>query len=211
MEAEDPLERRAAFKRHADDVRRHVLELGKRDYSGLIQGRVDYTVLFLTGDPLLAAAFEHRPHLLEEALARRVLIATPVTLVALLRTASILWQQKAIDENARLIADGAREFYQRVITFQEHVERIGGSLDRARDAYNKAAASYQSRVLPAGRRLEELGGPAGQKATLSELTSIEGELRQLPATDDGADATPDPEPESEPEPESTQIEAGKES
>lgn len=174
----DPDERAAALARHADSVRRHVIDLAKRDYSAFVKGRIDYTVLFLTGDPLLSAAFEHRPDLLDEAIRNRVLIATPVTLVALLRTAGLLWQQKAIDENAHAIAEGSRELFSRVVKWQDHFARVGRGLEQARKAYNDAVGSYQSRVLPAGRRVEELNTERGPR--LAELGEVEGELRRLP-------------------------------
>jgi DNA recombination protein RmuC len=103
----------------------------------------------------------------------RVLIATPVTLIALLGTSKILWKQRAVAENALAIQREAGELYKRVVVYQTHVARIGDALGRATQAYNEAGSSYKSRVLPTGRKLEELGGATDLRDKLPESEEIE--------------------------------------
>lgn len=149
-------ERGRALDLHVAAVRSHVRSLAARDYAASIEGDLDLVVLFLPGDPFLSAAFERSPDLQTEALRSRVLIATPTTLLALLRTVAIYWQQRALAENAERIADAARELYDRAAIFGAHLNRVGEGLGDAVDAYNQAVGSFERRFLPMGRKLEEL-------------------------------------------------------
>jgi DNA recombination protein RmuC len=148
--------REAALDRHVAALRLHVRTLAGRDYAEGLGGGTDFVVLFLPGDPFLAAAFSRDPELQVDALRSRVLVATPTTLVALLRTVAIYWQQQSMAENAALIADTARELYERAALFGEHLGRVGKGLRDAVDNYNSAVASFDSRFVPMGRKLEEL-------------------------------------------------------
>lgn len=155
-ETTDPAARKEAMKRHARAVRDHIQTLARRDYAAGIEGDVDLVVLFLPGEPIFAAAFEHAPQLQEDALRARVLIATPTTLVALLRTVAIYWQQQALAENARTIADEGQELYKRLATFAGHLDGVGTGLESAMRRYNQAVGSLERSVLPSARRLKEL-------------------------------------------------------
>lgn len=155
-ETTDPLARKEAMKRHARAVRDHIQTLARRDYAAGIEGDIDLVVLFLPGEPIFAAAFEHAPQLQEDALRARVLIATPTTLVALLRTVAIYWQQQALAENARKIADEGQELYKRLATFAGHLDGVGTGLESAMRRYNLAVGSLERSVLPSARRLKEL-------------------------------------------------------
>jgi DNA recombination protein RmuC len=146
----------AALDRHVAAVRAHVKTLAARDYSSAVPGDVDLVILFLPGDPYLGAAFERDPDLQVEALRARVLVATPTTLLALLRTVAIYWQQKSLAENAERIAEVARELYDRTVTFGEHLSKVGKGLEDAVEAYNKASGSFTRRLLPMRRQLEEM-------------------------------------------------------
>jgi DNA recombination protein RmuC len=148
--------RLAALDRHVAALRSHVRALAARDYAGAVQGDVDLVVLFLPGDALLAAAFERDPELQVEALRSHVLIATPTTLFALLRTVAVYWQHKSLAENAERIAEVAREVYERTVTFGEHFSKVARGLESAVDAYNKASGSFTRRLLPLHRQLEEM-------------------------------------------------------
>lgn len=172
-EATDPEVRKRALKEHADLLRRQVRALSKRDYSSLVAGRIDYAVLFLPADPILSAAYEADPDVFDEALRSRVLIATPVTLIAILRSTKVLWNQRALAENALAIQREANELYRRVVKYQEHVGLIGAGLERATTAFNQATRSFQTRVLPAGRRVEELGGASEVGEKLPEMREVE--------------------------------------
>ncbi len=156
MEASDEEGRQAGLREHVQAVRSHIKTLAARDYSAGIDGDVDIVVLFLPGDPFLAAAFGEEPELQVEALRSRVLLATPTTLVALLRTVAIYYQQRTLAENAREIADTARELYDRAAKFGEDLAKTGRGLKTAVDAYNSAVGSFERRFLPMGQKLENL-------------------------------------------------------
>jgi len=174
--AEDPKERGILLEKHARDMRDHVRELKRRDYASQLDGDIDFTVMFLPGDHLLAAAFEVKPELQEEALSDRILIATPVTLVALLRTIGLYWRQHDLALGAQDIQRAAEELHNRIKTFADHLVKIGKHLSAAQDTYNSAIGSYERRILPAGRKLEELNAT---KDALPEISTVERPVRTL--------------------------------
>jgi len=135
--------------------------------------------LFVPAESLFSAALEGDHDLIIWAAERRILLATPASLIALLRSVSVSWQQHAQTENAQKIAAAAQEFYVRVAKFTDHFEKIRAGLDRANSAFNDASASFQTRVRPAGERLAELGGGAGGKA-LADLQPLDATLRLPP-------------------------------
>lgn len=182
FEATDPDVRRAALVKHAQDMRKHMRTLAGRDYAQSLGSRVDYTVMFVPAEPVLAAAFEHDPSLQQDAMEKRVLLATPVTLVALLLNVALYWRQTLVAEQAHEISDSAREFKDRVTTFAEHLEKVGKGLRSAVDNYNNAVGSYESRVLPQGRKLEDLGlSSRGADGSLPELEPIDRGPRAIEA------------------------------
>jgi len=156
VEAVDDTARDAGLREHVQALRVHIRTLAARDYAAELEGDVDLVVLFLPGDPFLAAAFSEDPDLQVEALRSRVLIATPTTLVALLRTVAIYHQQRVLTENAREIADTARELYDRAAKIGDDLGRAGRGLKTAVDAYNAAVGSYERRFLPMGQKLANL-------------------------------------------------------
>jgi DNA recombination protein RmuC len=181
MEAEQPEARAAALAEHAAALRTHIRALARRDYAATLGTRVDFTVLFVPGEPILAAAFEAEPGLQVEAMESRILIATPVTLLALLRTVGLYWRQADLADNAQHIADTAREYHDRLQTFMRHMAGLGKAIDSTVTLWNKAVGSYDRSVLPQGRRLEELQPPASADKALPELPVIEDAPRELPA------------------------------
>jgi len=156
VEAVDEEARAAGLREHVLAVRAHIRALAGRDYAAELGGNFDFVVLFLPGDAFLAAAFSEDPDLQVEALRSRVLVATPTTLVALLRTVAIYHQQRALAENAREIADTARELYDRAAKIGDDLGRAGRGLKTAVDAYNAAVGSYERRFLPMGQKLANL-------------------------------------------------------
>jgi DNA recombination protein RmuC len=157
VEESDDVQCKAKLVQHARQVRTHVDKLAAKSYWTQFSEAPDFVVLFVPGDSLLGAALEHDPGLMEHAVANKVLLATPVTLIALLRAVAYGWQQEALADNARQIADVGREMQDRVLTFVKHFGRVGRSLDRAVEAYNDAAGSLEHRVLVQTRRFTELG------------------------------------------------------
>jgi DNA recombination protein RmuC len=170
VDATDPKRRAQALDRHVKSLRGHVRALADRGYARSLDSEVDLVVLFLPGDPILSAAFERDPALQTDALREKILIATPTTLVALLRTVAIYWQQSSVVENAEAIALAARELYDRAAKFGEDLGRLGRGLETALNAYNTAVGSFDRRLLPMGRRLEEM---KVTEQTRRELTAPE--------------------------------------
>lgn len=179
METDDVDVRRRELEKHAADMLGHVRTLAKRDYAEAVGGKVSYTVMFVPGEPILAAAFEARPSLQAEALDKRVLLATPVTLIALLYTVAVYWQQSTVAEDAERVWEVGREFYKRVQTFSGHLAGVGKGLDTALKSFDKAVGSYVGRVLPQGQRLEKLGVPGKNQDDLADLKPIERSPRSL--------------------------------
>jgi DNA recombination protein RmuC len=173
MQATTDEAREDALDRHLAAIRTHIRTLAARDYAQAVTGDVDLVVLFLPGDQFLAAAFARDPDLQLEALRSRVLVATPTTLVALLRTVAIYWQQKAMAENAVKIAEIARQLYDRAALFGERLANVGKGLNVAVDSFNAAAGSFERRLLPLGRRLEELAVTEQSKRTLDAPHPVE--------------------------------------
>jgi DNA recombination protein RmuC len=156
VEAVDEEGRQAGLKEHVQAVRNHIKNLASRDYASGLEGDVDLVVLFLPGDPFLAAAFSEDPDLQVEAIGSKVLLATPTTLVALLRTVAIYHQHLALAENAREIGEVAGLLYDRAAKFSDDLARAGRGLKTAVDAYNAAVGSFERRLMPMGQKLASL-------------------------------------------------------
>jgi DNA recombination protein RmuC len=176
LESADPVKRSDSLAAHAAKLKAMIKALADRDYSSQFPNALDYVVLFLPAESLFSAALEGDRDLIVWAAEKKILIATPASLIALLRSVSISWQQQAQTENALQIAEAAKEFYWRVVKFMEHFEKIGSGLERANSAFNEATASFQSRVRPAGERLVDLGGASSAKP-LPDLEPVDATLR----------------------------------
>lgn len=168
-----------ALARH---VRAHVKTLSDKRYWDRLAEGTDFVVMFIPGDAFVAAAFERDPALFEEAVRNKVLIATPVTLIALVKAVGFGWQQELLAENARDIAAAGRELYERVRVFGGHMAGMGQSLKQAVERYNRSVGSLEGRVLPSARRLEALGA-APDGAELPAPEPVETEPRGLQASD----------------------------
>jgi DNA recombination protein RmuC len=184
VDAKAPL---AAYLEAVEAVDPKMKALADRNYAETIGRNVDLVVLFLPGDPILSAAFERDPELQTEALRLKILLATPTTLVALLRTVAIYWQQSSVVENAESIASAARDLYERAAKFGEDMQRVGKVLKTALDAYNTAVGSFDRRLMPMGRRLEEMKVTEQSKRQLTAIEPIDESPREssasLPLTD----------------------------
>jgi len=156
-EATDGTVRDTRLAAHARHLREHVDRLAAKAYWAALPTAPEFVVLFIPGEAFLAPALERDPGLLEHAVGRRVHIATPTTLVSLLRTAQYAWQQEALSENARAVFDAGRQLYERISGLGQHMDRIGKALTGAVTAYNQTVGSLESRVLTSARRLAELG------------------------------------------------------
>ena len=176
LEAADGAKRAESLAAHASKLKATIKALADRDYPSQFPNSLDHVVLFLPAESLFSAALEGDRDLIIWAASKRILLATPASLIALLRSVSVSWQQHSQTENAQKIAEAARELYARVVKFFEHFEKIRSGLDKANSAFNEAAASFQTRVRPAGERLSELGGGAAGKE-LVDVQPLEGALR----------------------------------
>lgn len=166
------------LRAHAKHVRTHVDQLAAKSYWSAFTPAPEFVVLFIPGEAFLAPALEYDPGLLEHAMGRRVHIATPTTLISLLRTAQYAWQQEALSENAREVFDLGKQLYSRLATLGGHVEGLGRALNRTVGAYNQTVGSLESRVLVTARRFGELGLVDGD---LDRLSGVEERPRTVAA------------------------------
>jgi DNA recombination protein RmuC len=157
MEARDERTRDGHLAQHARQLRAHVDALAAKAYWTAFESTPDFVVLFVPADPFLDAALQHDPSLMEHAFRRDIVLATPATLIAMLRTVAYSWRQEALARNAVAVHGLARELYGRLSTLGDHVGKLGGSLAGAVTAYNKAVGSLESRVLVSARKLAEMG------------------------------------------------------
>jgi DNA recombination protein RmuC len=146
----------AKLQQHARQVRDHMDRLASKAYWGQVGDSPEMVVMFLPGETLFSAALQHDLTLIEYGLQQRVLLASPITLIALLTTIAHSWRQEALTENYREVAAIGKEFYERLAKFVEHFDDVRRKLDGAVQAYNSAAGSFESRVLVSARRLKEL-------------------------------------------------------
>jgi DNA recombination protein RmuC len=187
-EAADESLRDARLGAHARHLREHVDQLAAKAYWTALSPAPEFVVLFIPGEAFLAPALEHDPGLLEYAMGRKVHIATPTTLVTMLRTAQYAWQQAALSDNARAVFELGRELYDRIAGMGRHVDRLGRALTNAVSTYNQAVGSLESRVLVSARRLSQLGVVDGE---LDAPGLVEETARALSAPELAAESGPE--------------------
>ncbi len=190
-----------ALRRHAQQVETRVRHLGSKNYWAQFEHSPEFAVLFLPGDQFLAAALAERPELLETALKQGVIIATPSTLIALLKTVAYGWRQSAVAENAATIRELGQELYRRLGNFVGHLSQLGQRLNKAVESYNSAVGSLERQVMPQARRFPELG--VTPDAPLQQLEPL-AQVTRKPTLAPGTEERPAPEtPANEPVPAST--------
>ncbi len=153
----DPKEQEKQLAAHAQALRRHIQQLASKSYWQAFERAPQFVVLFLPSEAMLSAALQADPKLLDYAMERQVMLTSPVTLLALLKTVGWGWMQNRLAENARAIARQGKTLYQRLGTFSQHLADLHTHLGRTVTAYNKAIGSLETRLAPAARRLQELG------------------------------------------------------
>jgi len=176
LEANTEDERRGHLQRHAAQLRTHVNKLADRGYAGHLRDSAEFVVLFIPGDTFLAAAAEADPLLIEQALERQIVIATPSTLIALLRAVAYGWRQEKLAENAQRISDLGRELHDRLATLVSRLAATGHQLGKTVRAYNETIGTLETRVLPAVRRFDELGVPS--RKTRTDPAPVDVQVRQ---------------------------------
>jgi len=172
IESDDEPLREQKLRDHARQVKDHVVRLGNKGYWTHFQPAPDIVVMFVPGEALLSAALQHDAGLLEFSMARGVMLASPLTLIALLRAIAYGWQQETIARNAMEISDLGRQLYDRIAKLAEHWENVGKSLARAVTAYNGAVGTLESRVLVTARRLKDKGVSAGEDVPDLEVVDV---------------------------------------
>ena len=177
LECKDDESRVLKLRDHARQVRDHVTKLGAKNYWSQFERTPDFVVLFLPGETFLSAALEQDPALIEESFNNRVLIATPTTLIALLRTVAYGWRQETIAESAKEVSELGRELYKRMATLTEHFSKVGDRLQSAVRAYNDSVGSFERSVLPGVRKLKDHG--ITSTSDLAELREIELAVRTV--------------------------------
>ena len=176
VEATDDTIRAAKLKDHARQVRKHIAALSQKSYFEQFDSP-EFVVLFLPGEVFFSAALENDPELIELGVSQNVIIATPTTLIALLRAVAYGWRQEVLAENAKAISELGQELYKRLSDLGDHIQKVGRALSAAVNAYNSAVGSLESRVLVSARRFKELGTAGG--AEIEDIKQIESSPRLL--------------------------------
>ena len=189
-EATDDGARTARMKLYARGLRAHVKHLASKSYASQFDSAPDFVVLYLPGEHFFSAAVETDPALIEDALRDCVLIATPTTLLVMLKTVAHTWQQEKVAQEAQAVATLGREIYERLKTFLAHVDLTSKRLNSAVDAQNKTVGSLEGMVLPAARRFPDLGAVAvdNQLLTPRTITRVAREIHAPEHTDPAAEA-----------------------
>ena len=180
LDSADTTKRAEALGAHAAKLKATVKALADREYPREFPNALDHVVLFVPAESLFSSALEGDHDLIIWAATRRILLATPASLIALLRSVSVCWQQYAQTENTRAIAEAAQDLYARVATFTDHFENIRDGLEKAGEAFNKSVGSYERMVRPAGEKIQKLRAAIGEKE-LADVQPVHTTLRLPPS------------------------------
>jgi len=181
LDSADPIKRAESLASHATKLKNTIRSLADRDYPKQFSNALDYVVLFVPAESLFSAALEGDHDLIVWAAEKRILLATPASLIALLRSVAVSWQQHAQTENAAAIAEAAQELFTRVCKFTEHFEKLREGLLKANEAFNGAVGSYERMVRPAGERIQKLRGAETSGKELADVQPLDGTLRLPPS------------------------------
>ncbi len=181
LDSADPVKRAESLAAHATKLKGTIKSLADRDYPRLFSNALDYVVLFMPAESLFSAALEGDHDLIVWAAEKHILLATPASLIALLRSVAVSWQQHAQTENAAAIAEAAQELFTRVCKFTEHFEKLREGLLKANEAFNGAVGSYERMVRPAGERMQKLRGAETSGKELADVQLLDATLRLPPS------------------------------
>ena len=184
VSARSDVEYREAVLQHAALVRNHINALSGKEYWKQFEPTPEFVVLFVPGESFFSAALEQDRTLIEDAIEKRVVLASPTTLIALLRAIAYGWKQQLVAENAERIKDLGKELYDRVVKFAEHLSEIAKGLERASKAYNNAVASFDSRLIPSARKFREMGVGSEEVPELEPIETFPRPLLSTPSSDE---------------------------
>lgn len=177
IESTDDEQRQQHMQRHAKNVRQRINELASKAYWNQFSQSPEFVVLFIPGDQFLSAALESDYQLMEDALGKHVILATPTSFVALLRAVAYGWRQEQLAKNAEHIKKIGEELYQRLATFTSHLQKMGRSLDSTVKSFNSTVGSFDSRILPSVQKFREMGISSSKEIEAQD--QIESGVRQI--------------------------------
>ena len=186
VDATDESQRKALLDSHARKVKEHINKLSSREYWKQFDHSPDFVVMFIPGEPFYLAALQQDPSLLLEGVENRVILASPTTLIALLRVVALIWRQEQLADNAKKISELGRDLFERIATLADHLAALGKNLTSSVSAFNRTIGTLESRVLVSARRFTSLGVESGKK--IEEIEPVELRTRELQAPEKGQDS-----------------------
>ena len=181
IETEDDEKKDQLLIEHSRQLERHVSQLGSKAYWDALEESPEFVLLYIPLESLFSTALHYNPDLLEKGIRKKVILATPTTLIALLKAVDYGWRQEKLAENSEQISAMGKDLYDRLFKLADHFARLGTTLDRAVQAYNETVGSFERRVVVQAKRFKELGVPA--KQDISDVTWIDRTARQLERRD----------------------------
>lgn len=187
LEAESGDESQQLLARHAGQVQQHIGKLARKSYWAHFTPTPEFVVLFMPGENFFSAALSQMPSLIEEGAAKGVILATPTTLISLLKTVAYAWRQEAAVENARAVSELGNALYSRIYSMVEHINRLGRDLDRCVGSYNRTVGSLERRVLVSARKFSEMGAVHNDQQELDAPEPVDGKTRRMDWESDDQD------------------------